>query len=84
MGAFQIGFRDSEDTSNLPEAAVLVGLGMMVASRVHGMIDAYRSTGRYNRGLARRFGLDGSMVLTPMPLQINGQTALGLGASWQF
>jgi hypothetical protein len=82
-GAWQLGFGES-DSSDLPQAAMLAGLGLMVASRVHGLIDAYRSTARYNRRLARRFGLVGRMVLAPMPLQTSGQAALGLGASWQF
>ena len=82
-GAWQIGSGES-DRSDLAPTAMLAGLGLMVASRVHGLIDAYRSTGRYNRRLARRFGLDARMVLAPIPLQVSGQTALGLGASWQF
>ena len=82
-GASRVGFGDSADSS-LPRAVKLAGLGLYAGGRVHGLIDAYRSTGRYNRRLARRFGLDARMVLAPMPLQVSGQTALGLGASWQF
>jgi hypothetical protein len=82
-GAYQLGFGDSEE-SDVASAATLAGLGLMVVSRVHGLIDAYRSTGRYNRRLARRFGLEGHMALTPMPLQTSGQSALGLGATWRF
>jgi hypothetical protein len=64
--------------------AIWGGLAMMAGARVHGLVDSYRSASRYNRGLARRLGLQGDLVLTPMPLHVNGQTALGFGASWQF
>ena len=59
-------------------------LASLAGARVHGLVDSYRSASRYNRGLARRLGLQGDLLLTPMPLHANGQTALGFGASWHF
>ena len=82
-GAAQGGFGDSSD-SPLPRAAMIAGISLYAGSRIYGLIDAYQSTSRYNRRLARRLGLDRRMVLAPVPLQTSGQTALGLGASWRF
>jgi hypothetical protein len=62
----------------------LGGFLLVVGARVHGLADAYRSTGVYNYRLARRLGLYGGLILAPVPLQANGQTTLGLGASWRF
>jgi hypothetical protein len=83
-GAMRTGIADEEDPSPLPPAAMLAGIGIYVGGRIHGLVDAYQSSGRYNRRLAQRLGLGGGMVLTPMPLQTSGETALGLGASWRF
>jgi hypothetical protein len=83
-GLSQIGIGDGAEPSETATLAFVGGFVMTIGARVHGLVDAFRSTSRYNRGLARRLGLYGGMVLTPMPLQVNGQTALGLGASWQF
>ncbi|HWN67390.1 MAG TPA: hypothetical protein VNM90_07095 [Haliangium sp.] len=82
-GVAKVEFDDSSD-SPLPKAAILAGIGLYAGSRIYGLFDAYHSTARYNRRLAQRLGLNPRMVLAPVPLQINGQTALGLGASWQF
>jgi hypothetical protein len=71
----------ASDSAGLVFAA---GILMVVGGRVYGLVDSFRSTGRYNLELGRRLGLHGGLVLSPIPLQVNGQTSLGLGASWQF
>jgi hypothetical protein len=83
-GVSQVGIGDSRSESPMVPLAVLGGLALTVGARIHGLVDSFRSASRYNRGLARRLGLHGGLIVTPMPLHVNGQTTLGLGASWQF
>jgi hypothetical protein len=83
-GASQAAVTYGDETPDTVPLAIVGGVAMIFGARIHGLVDAFRSTSRYNRNLGRRLGLFGGMVLAPVPLQVNGQTALGLGASWQF
>jgi hypothetical protein len=53
------------------------GAALAIGGRIHGVVNSFRSA-------QRRLGLYQGMVLIPIPLHVNGQTTLGLGASWQF
>jgi hypothetical protein len=79
-----LGQTSSGDNDAAAGLGFTAGILMMVGGRVYGLVDSYRATSRYNRDLARRLGLYGNMVIGPIPLQVNGQTSLGLGAAWQF
>ena len=90
-GVFMIALSFSQDTLDSEQGlsgsaglALTAGVLMVVGGRVYGLVDSYRASERYNLALSRRLGLHGGMVLGPVPLQVNGQTSLGLGAAWQF
>jgi hypothetical protein len=72
------------ETSARHNVAIAGGAALAIGGRIYGVINSFRSAQRYNRGLARRLGLNHGLVLTPIPLHVDGQTTLGLGASWQF
>ncbi|HWN67391.1 MAG TPA: hypothetical protein VNM90_07100 [Haliangium sp.] len=90
-GIFLVAWSFGQDTvdsepgaSDSAGLALTAGILMVVGGRVYGLVDSYRASQRYNLALSRRLGLHGGMVLGPIPLQVNGQTSLGLGAAWQF
>lgn len=83
-GTSQMEFGDPRNDSSLVPLAAWGGFALMAGARIHGMVDAFRSTGRYNREVMRGLGLHRGVIVAPMPLHVNGQTTLGMGASWQF
>lgn len=83
-GFSHLGYTHSSEDEDTAAIAILGGLALSTGARIHGLVDAFRSASRYNRGLARRLGLHGGVIVAPVPMQVNGQTTVGLGASWRF
>lgn len=72
------------EDSNDGDTAILLGITAMLGGRIYGLVDSYSSTKRYNRELARRLGFPESLVISPIPMRLQGQTTLGLGMGLQF
>jgi hypothetical protein len=58
-------------------SALIAGLGLVLASRVHGFVDAWRSTTRYNDDLRLRLGLPEHLSSRRHPLTARRPLVLG-------
>jgi hypothetical protein len=65
--------------SSSVETEVWLGLGLILAGRIYGLVDAYSSSKDYNLALAQRLGLPPSVALAPAPIKVAGTNSVAWG-----
>jgi hypothetical protein len=63
---------------------LLLGLGMVAAGRIYGIVDSYSAAKDHNRALAARLGLPPGFALGVAPVRLPERTAWGPSLSFRF
>jgi len=71
-------------SSHVDVAPILLGVLAILGGRIYGFVDAYTSAGDYNRALAQRLGLPGTVSLGVTPLRVGESLAYGPSLQLRF
>lgn len=75
---------DNGHPSDTEVTAVVLGLGLIIAGRIYGLVDSYSSTCEHNRTLAQQLGLPAGLALAPAPIRVGDRVAWGPALSLRF
>ena len=75
---FNNSFAGNSNSSSA-ETEIWLGLGLVLAGRIYGLVDAYSSSKDYNIALAQRLGLPPSVALAPAPIKVAGTNSVAWG-----
>jgi hypothetical protein len=74
----------SGGNSHIDTTPLVIGVGMIFAGRIYGLVDAYSSSKDYNRALAQRLGLPPGLALGVTPIRMGESIAWGPALSLRF